>query len=69
MLKCLWFAVAFIEGGFCFTSLFISDGFMRNIDTRVLLVAMFLGLIQVFISSVGFYLSVVSYKQKKRKRG
>lgn len=67
-MKCVWFFLTFLLGLACFGCLLFGDVVLNDMETWVSLVVLLLGMIQVFISVVGFFFSLFIYREKRRKK-
>lgn len=67
MSRCVWFVVAFLLGLSCI--ILVLNTMLSGVPDIWLFTVAVTGLIEVFISSVGFFLSLYRYRDNKRKGG
>ena len=67
MPRCVWFVVTFLLGLSCI--ILVLSTMLSDVPDIWLFTVAVTGLIEVFISSVGFFLSLYKYRDNKRKGG
>lgn len=66
-MKFVWYFISFLIGVACFVLSVTDNILIKSVNTWVCLTVLFLGVIQVFLSVVGFFFSIFIYRDKKKK--